>query len=213
MLPPANLSATGQRRHSGPETFSSLALTNLLEPLRQEGKHHVLDLGPACGPNVAFFAGFRCKIYVADLPEALAPRPASREKADQARPPLFGRQLIIENGTHLDVVLAWDILNYLKPPALIDLFGQLHRFCRPGALLHALIWGHSEIPAKPMQFRIADQRHVTYEPVSAATRTGPRYAPREMERLMAGFRVDRSYLLRNGMQEFVFSLDERPTPG
>ncbi len=74
MRPPANLSITNQPLRSGPETFSSLALGNLLAPLRSDGKHCVLDLGPASGSNVEFFSGFRCKIYVADLLGAPARR-------------------------------------------------------------------------------------------------------------------------------------------
>ncbi len=207
MLPPTNLSTAGQPIRSGRETFSSLALSNLVEPLKREGKHHVLDLGPACGPTVAFFTGFRCKVYVADLLDALGPKPTAAGETGRA-PPLVDQRPLIEDGTHLDIILAWDVLNYLQPNILLALFGQLRPFCRRGTLMHALIWGHSEIPAEPMAFRITDQRHVTYELSSTATKSGPRYAPREMERLMAGFRVTRSYLLRNGMQEFVFSLDD-----
>ncbi len=207
MRPPANLSITSQPLRSGPERFSSLALGNLLAPLRSDGKHYVLDLGPASGSNVEFFSGFRCKIYVADLFDAPASKPAAEAKQGRVHPHQLHRQLVIEDGTHFDIVLAWDVLNYLKATALVELFGQLRQFCRQGTMVHALIWGRREIPAKPMRFAITDDRHVTYEVSSPVTRTNPRYAPREMERLMAGFHVSRSYLLRNGMQEYIFSLD------
>ncbi len=212
MLPPVNLSMADEPLPSGPETFSSLALNDLLAPLRSERKHHVLDLGPACGSNIEFFSGFRCKIYVADLFDALVPQSSDAPEPGRVRPRLFDRQPLIGSRTHVDIVLAWDVLNYLKANALLDLFGQLRQFCGQGTMLHALIWGRNEIPAAPMRFRITDDRHVTFDVSSPVTRTNPRYAPREMERLMAGFRVCRSYLLRNGMQEYVFSLDRADPP-
>ena len=208
MLPPANLSMTDDPLRSGPERFNSLALDNLLAPLRGERKHHILDLGPACGTNVEFFSGFRCKMYVADLFDTLVTKSPVPPEHGRVGPRLFDRQLAIEDGTHFDIVLAWDVLNYLHANALLDVFGQLRQFCRQGTMLHALIWGRSEIPATPMRFRITDERHVTFEVSSPVTRHNPRYAPREMERLMAGFRVSRSYLLRNAMQEYIFGLDQ-----
>ncbi len=212
MLPPAKLSTTGKPPQAGRETFSSLALGNLLESLGDERKHHVLDLGPACGSNVAFLADFRYKIYVADLFDSLATKPATAEHQARTGDGLFGPHVVIDEDTRFDVVLAWDVLNYLKRNALLDLFSRLRPFCHRQTLLHALIWGHSEIPEKPMRFSITDERHMTYEVSSPVSRTGPRYAPRELERLMAGFRVTRSYLLRNGMQEYVFRRDAAGSP-
>lgn len=213
MLPPAKLSTTGKPLQAGREVFSSLALGNLLEPLRNEGKHHVLDLGPACGQNVTFFCGMRCKLYVADLYDALNREPVSSGRRSHERSSLFQRQLVIDREDHFDVIMAWDVLNYLKSNVLLEVFKQLRPFCGQGTLLHALIWGQSEIPAVPMRFSVTDERHMAYDVCASSMRSGPRYTPREMERLMAGFRVSRSYLLRNGMQEYVFSLDEALSPG
>jgi hypothetical protein len=39
-------------------------------------------------------------------------------------------------------------------------------------------------------------------------RPGPRYAPAEISGLLKGFRVDRSFLLRHGIQEYLFVRDD-----
>ena len=106
--------------------------------------------------------------------------------------------------TRFDAVLAWDLFNYLPAGLLRDLAAHLSRYCIAGTPLYALIAARSEIPAEPMRFRVRDERHVTYEPASAATRPSPGHSPRELETLIPGFGVSRSVLLRNGMQEHVF---------
>ena len=35
-------------------------------------------------------------------------------------------------------------------------------------------------------------------------RPGPRFAPAELNELLRGFRVDRPFLLRHGIQEYLF---------
>jgi hypothetical protein len=205
MLPPANLSSTAQPLHPGPETFHSQALSILLERFHTERKHHVLELGPACGANVEFFSGFRCKIYVADLFRALSSESVIFAGKDSAASALFERLLPYEEETRFDVILAWDLFNYLKADVLSHLATRLRRSCRRGTVMFALGWGRAEIPAEPVRFRISKDRRVTYDVSSPVTRVCPRYAPREMERLMPGFRISRSFLLRNGLQEYVFT--------
>ena len=50
-----------------PETSASLALKVLYDQLRLQRKYHILDLGPALGANVDFFAQFSCKVYIEDF--------------------------------------------------------------------------------------------------------------------------------------------------
>ena len=76
---------------------------------------------------------------------------------------------------------------------------------QPGATLFALISILKQIPAEPMRFRILDQETLAYEARTAATRPCPRYAPAELNELLRGFRLDRSFLMRHGIQEYLFA--------
>ena len=64
-----------------------------------------------------------------------------------------------------------------------------------------------EMPATPTKFKLVDAETLTYTPGSAELRPSPRYAPRDLTLLMSGFRIKCSYILRNGMQEYVFVHD------
>jgi hypothetical protein len=102
------------------------------------------------------------------------------------------------------VVLAWDLFNYLQRKELARLGTLLRRHCRPGALVFTLMSIQKQIPAQPYRFRIKDGDQLVYERRTGLERPGPRYAPSEIASALKGFRVDRSFLLRHGIQEYLF---------
>jgi len=117
----------------------------------------------------------------------------------------FGQLLAFPEETRFDAVLIWDLINYLERREVAALARQLARFCGPGAVMFALISILKQIPAEPMRFRILDQEHLAYETRTAAVRPCPRYAPAELSELLRGFRLDRSFLMRHGTQEYLFA--------
>lgn len=178
----------------------SLALAALLAEMRRGRKPQVLDLGSAVGSNVEYLSRFECKLYIEDLYSALSSKSGDGD-ADQR---FFAEFLPLPEGTRIDVVLAWDLFNYLKRKELGKLIEHLAPFCRPGALLFTLISTQKEIPAQPIRFKIVDEDKLLYEVRTSSTRPSPRYAPAEVRDLLRGFRVDRSFLLRHGIQEYLF---------
>ena len=177
----------------------SLGLAALLAELRRERKPQVLDLGAAVGSNVEFLSRFECKLYIEDLYSALSAK--SGGDADER---FFAELLPLPEGTRIDVVLAWDLFNYLNRKELARLAEHLARFCRPGALLFTLMSTQKEIPAQPIRFKIVDEEKLLYDLRTSSTRPSPRFAPAEVRDLLRGFRVDRSFLLRHGIQEYLF---------
>ena len=51
---------------------------------------------------------------------------------------------------------------------------------------------------------LADDEHLIYESTGSGRRPCPRHKQPDLERSMPGFRIDSSYLLRNGMQEYLW---------
>jgi hypothetical protein len=130
------------------------------------------------------------------------------QEPSQEEPGLAGRfdeLLRFPDDTRFDAVLIWDLVNYLERREVAALARRLARFCRPGALLFALISILKQIPADPVRFRILDQEHLAYECRTAAVRPCPRYSPAELNELLRGFRLDRSFLMRHGVQEYLFA--------
>ena len=55
-------------------------------------------------------------------------------------------------------------------------------------------------PAAP---GVKDEQHLIYDRQTHIDRPSPRYAPAEITGLLKGFRVDRSFLLQHGIQEYL----------
>jgi len=78
-------------------------------------------------------------------------------------------------------------------------------WCKPGTLAFALVSSQSQIPAEPTLFRIIDSEQISYESRTAKMKSCPRHQPRDLSRLISGFDISHSFLLRNGIQEFLFT--------
>jgi hypothetical protein len=201
--------ASGSRKDQGsvqtetaPQVHRSLALAALFEEIRKGRKAQVLDLGSAVGSNVEYLSQFGCKLFIEDLYAALSSR-VMTEEGDLARPEFFAEFLALPDDTRFDVVLAWDRFNYLQRKELAAFGEQLRRYTRPGSLVFAQISFLKTIPAQPYRFKIQDEEHLIYERTTASERPSPRLAPAEVTGLLKGFRVDRSFLLKHGIQEYL----------
>ncbi|HVR98623.1 MAG TPA: methyltransferase domain-containing protein [Thermoanaerobaculia bacterium] len=204
---------SGPRKESGatqtevePQVHRSLALAALFEEIRKRPRLQVLDLGTAVGSNVEFLSQFGCKLYIEDLYAALTSRPTPGE-GEIAGPEFFASFLAVPDDVRFDVVFAWDVFNYLQRRELAYLGEHLRRLCNPGARLFALMSSLKQIPAQPIRFRIVDEENLAYERRTHLERPGPRYVPAELNGRLRGFHVDRSFLLRHGIQEYLFVRD------
>jgi hypothetical protein len=195
----------GQPAALQPAVYKSLGLNALLQQLEGKTAYSVLDLGPACGVNITFWSQFGCKIYVEDLYRSVRPflnEPPGEDGEPVAIP--FPDLLPFSSEARFDVILAWDLFNYFHQKQLEALISYLARFCRAGTYLFALMSVLQQIPSDPYLYRILDSERMVYEARGSEMRVSPRYQPRDVNRLMTGFTVSSSFLLRHGVQEYVF---------
>ena len=185
-----------------PPLYRSPALNALLSRLSDEGAYNILDLGAASGANIEFFSRFRCRFQIADLPDALAsPEVRALLEAD----PAAGFRRVLPVGRDpFDVVLAWDLFNYVDRDQLRCLAADLAWLSRPGALMLAFISTAKEIPAQAGDFQIADEATLLWRPRTTEMRPSPKLPPADVERLIAGFAVVHSVLMRHGIREYLF---------
>src|SRR5947209_8373269 len=133
-----------------------------------------------------------------------APRRVGRGDGEEAGPEFFAEFLPRSEAVSFDVVIAWDTWNYLTKKELGHFLRHLALFCQPGTVIFSLISILKQIPAQPIRFRIVDDQNLAYEVRTTAQRPAPRFAPADLNDLLRGFRVDRSFLLRHGIQEYLF---------
>src|ERR1044071_9536682 len=101
----------GERPSAGPEALNAPLFYSLIKRLEGGGRWVVLDLGAARSDTIRTFGRFRCRLDIVDLAEGLS---ALRDETD----PRVLRQrvdaLLPRRGTEgTDMVLCWDLINYL----------------------------------------------------------------------------------------------------
>jgi hypothetical protein len=154
----------------------------------------VLDLGPVVPANIAFLARFASHVSIADLSEDDGGGPG----------PLHWRErLAFAVGGSFDLVLVWDYLNRLDRREARDLVDRLRSVTRPGAVLFLVIHEGPEMPARPVTYEILGEETIRYRPADGGSVAAPTILPAEVGRMLAGFRVDASFLLRHGVREYV----------
>jgi len=186
-----------------PVAYNSLALRALLRLLQSNRKYHILDLGPALGANLEFWSQFLCRLTVNDFYGEYRARMDSGPEVPAED--LIAELLPFDEQTVFDMILAWDLFNYLDPDEIVPVIGRLDRWCRKGTVLFALISSLPQIPSQPSLFRILDRERMTCQARTGETRPCARHQPRILARLLAGFEVTCSFLLRNGSQEYLFT--------
>jgi hypothetical protein len=193
-----------------PESHHSRALKLLLQPLSSRSQPQVLDLGPALGKNVTFFSRYSAKLYIADLYRTLRSDREAGGHEGQRLDRALRDHLPHGEGPRFNLVLMWDLLDYFQPAEIEILGRHLRRLSHPGAQLFAMVSTLKLIPDRPRSYQIADPETLIYGPASSPRRPSPRYKEPDLQRMLPGLEVEVSYLLRNGVQEYVLAEPSRP---
>lgn len=162
----------------------------------------VLDLGPARMETVALFSQFRCRLEFVDLGDSL-------DQLNGEADPLLLRELVESllprrRQEVADIVLCWDLLNYLQRPALKALMARVAARSRPGTLVHALIaYSEPRMPARPERCAALPDGRLIIKHTTGADCAAPRYTPEDLRHCLPDYSVESAMLLKNGMQEFL----------
>lgn len=185
------------------EKFNAPLFRSLVEKLDTRDRWVVLDLGAAKTQTVKLLSQHGCRLDVANVADGLAALNAITEPQqliDAAEALLPAR-----NAEPTDVVLCWDLLNYLERPALRALMSCIARRAQRDALIHALIaYTHPDMPVQPGSYVPDENNNLLDIAAHAGQRPAPRYSPEDLGHCLPDFQIDRAMLLSNGMQEFLF---------
>jgi hypothetical protein len=177
---------------------------SIFEQFREDRRYVVLDLGPARSGLIDLLSDFRCRLDIVGLPEILAQLQSMEdpEWIEQA----IRRLLPPARGEPVDVVLGWNLLNYLDPERIGILGRILSERLAPRACLHALIeYSSPRMPLGPGSVSPLNSGNLALEPDESAGQVkAPRYVKGVLENALSGMVADRTMLLGNGMQEYLF---------
>ena len=177
------------------------ALGRALARAFREGRPEVLALGPLCGESVVYLAGRGARVHVDEFepPPPLPPRKPG-EPSDFV-PPFRLEQ----PDRTFDLVLAWEVLDFVSSDRLPDCGAELARVLRIGGQL--FVFAHQKPPSEtaviPRYRVLSDDLIVREEPDGGILRRRYVHPNRDIERALAGMQIQGIQLQRNQMREIV----------
>lgn len=194
------------RAEAVPQALNAPLFRSLVEPLESGERRVVMDLGAATNQTIELFSQYPCRLDIADLTNSLDQLEAQFDDEDGLKAAVEAL-LPRRQEEPVDIILCWDILNYLSRPVLKTVMSSLAARARPGAQAHALIYySDTHMPERPGLFVPMPDCSLVSNDAGPATRKAPRYTPDDLTRAMRSYRIERAMLLGNGMQEFLLSL-------
>jgi len=193
-----------EKEAQGPaiNSYRSPGLHEALAAVPSDGSCRVLDLGPAVSDNVAFISSIAEMLQIVD-----AFGYGFNEGDVETSRVLAGvatlRSLHQKSPRPFHLVLAWDLFNYLPETRAKEVLEFLAGLCRPGARLHTIVYATDTMPDFPNRYRILGDDSLAYEPVTVNRRGAPSLTPAAVARLLSGFQVEHSFVLRHGVHEYV----------
>ncbi len=162
----------------------------LLSDRLEQGR--LLHFGPLQSDTLAFMSDYCVFLTSPGLPDDLD---ASSLK------PLFNK--LRELGSY-DLVLLWDLVNYMDKAAVEELIRLLHDLILPGGIVLMAIHSRSPYPDRPALYQIQSNERLTVIPEGEVSRTMPFNTSDFLKRCSPAFE-SRSFQLRSGVQEIVLS--------
>jgi hypothetical protein len=189
---------------AGPRERRSPGLTALFDALAPDGRHSLLDLGPASGAHLALLSRYASQIRFANLLPTAAPGPEWEESVRALAPNLE---------RPYDVVLAWDVLDRLDGQGRSLLVARLTEVTAPRARLYAIVGGENADRSTALTFTLVDFDRVLERPTGVTKTPGQPLLPAQTERALAPFEVTSAFMLRTGAREYVAMKQGRWSPG
>lgn len=177
----------------------SLALEHAVSLLATSPRCGVLDLGPPIPKNLTLYLRHQAKITIADLYRCLIPlRPDAKPSRE-----LFDQLIPYDGTTNFDLVLAWDVLNYLTLDEIAALMESLNPYCSPSVMMLALVSSRCELPVAPSSYAVVDDRTLRREFSGSRSRPSPDYSEHDLMSRMPYAVVESRFQLRNQMVEYL----------
>ena len=185
--------------------ISSPGLERFMQHLSGAERPPILDLGSPSASNIDFLSQYQCVLHISDLFRALDEDPGmSTPEEERDIEAVMGRVVSFEDDVRFDGILSWNLFDYLDAPVVRAFADRITPHCHSGTILLMMTSNGETIPENPGRVTIVDRCHLRFERLGAGTRVGAKYTPLGLERLMPGFRLQHSFLLQQGMQDYLF---------
>ena len=165
----------------------------------------VLDVLPAHSQLIEYFSDVHCKIYLPDCHEQLMKMQLDQldteHKLNRALIKMLGFRK--QDKAELDLILLWDLPNYLESKVMQVLIEYLLPHCSEQAFVHTYVHTREQMPATPAMYRLHGEEKVAVTQHATDKLPSPMFHKESLQKTLSPFIVERGVLLSNGLQEYL----------
>jgi hypothetical protein len=188
--------------------FNSPILIDLLNSLSKEERHEILDVCPANQGAIDSFSNYHCKLYLPGCAKELCEMTSYKYDTENKLYRAFTKNIGFnkKQKASLNVILLWDLPNYLDKQVMIGLIKYLSHHMHERVKLHFYIHSQQQMPASPGSYTILPEGKVWLENSNDTMVKSPLYFQEALLTLFYPFKVKRSMLLSSGLKEYILAL-------
>jgi len=195
---PQNDNYTSRQKSQVHQAHTSPALPLILQPNAAGEAPKVLDLGLKNKNNWDQLYGLTHDLYAENLHQEL-----QIQSKQQAEPVFKPHMLNFPPTLKFDVILAWDILNFMPHTLIEALFARLAPHTHERTRLHTIVYSGRETPATPQQFQMLSFSELEIYP--SEKREGfAAFTSTRLLKAMKCFSLADTYVFRPGMQRGIY---------
>ncbi|VUD59511.1 hypothetical protein TDB9533_02696 [Thalassocella blandensis] len=175
----------------------SPGLTAIYNATRERSDLRVLDLGACTAGTFNFFSSNSGKIIFEDLKDFIEQH--HTQPAEQFATALQEYCLPKNSDERFDIVLAWDLLNYLPFENTVALLSYIKPWCKQDTFIFTIKYPGGSVPKQPPQFEILDKHRVKVQKFSVAQRQYPGFTLSQFYKHSPDFQIENSISQHEGM--------------
>lgn len=187
--------------------YRSPGITAIYNELKSSTRNTILDLGSSSAASFQFFSQLSSQIHFEGIDSILHESGADYMTGDNLRATLENYLSTFASDKKFDVILAWDIFNYLDPATLNWLIKRLNQHCRANTLVHCIKYVGRHMPVAPRHYQLLDKYHINVQ--ADAKDSARRFATMDTSTLlknMPDYLVDHTYMRHEGMPQDITEL-------
>ncbi|VAW96475.1 hypothetical protein MNBD_GAMMA21-1028 [hydrothermal vent metagenome] len=185
--------------------MNSPLLFGLLDGYSEDTYYEILDVNPANQFQLDYFSRVHCKLYLPGSgQQLLAMNPDEYDTQTKINRALVKNlQLYKNKKTHLNLIMLWDLPNYLDTRLLNELVQFLMPHAQDDVMLHIYIQTRESMPGLPGHYTFQGDNKIWVENNSTNSIPCPMYYKDALQKILSPFVVQKGVLLSNGLQEYL----------
>ncbi|HED16088.1 MAG TPA: hypothetical protein ENI64_04625 [Gammaproteobacteria bacterium] len=189
-----------------PTSLNTMVFADLVSQRPTDRALRILDLGTVRQSTIDFFSDYHCHILVTGLCDDYVPGEGLGKQTLKQCQQLIKQDISRHSNNHYDLILFWDLLNYLDKDHVPLLVAPLLPVLTSATRCHSFLYTTANRPSRPGGFEIVSREQMILVPGTTEQNHSKSITQTTLGKFLPHYKTLRTVLMRNGTQELAFEV-------